>query len=163
MVGCEVNALFIATQAQKYENGYPAWVSGWGLTSSGLQSDILQKGLVKTMTNKQCTSRPYKFRSYQITENMLCAQGNNIDACKGDSGGPLAVQVQGQSGAYIQIGIVSWSFGCAKYHYPGVYTKLTALLPWLKETIGIEGKHFRFVENKNSPQTRGGEGSKTQI
>ena len=111
------------------------------------------------MTKKQCTSRPKKFKSYMITEKMLCAQGDRIDSCKGDSGGPLAVQ--GQDGAYTQIGIVSWSFGCAKDYYPGVYTKLTALLPWLKETIGIEGKHFRFVENKNSPQTRGGEGSKT--
>ena len=129
---------FHCNSAQDYDNGYTAWVTGWGLTSSGHQSNILQKGDVTTMTKKQCTSWPKKFKRYQITENMLCAQAKGRDACKGDSGGPLAVQ--GQDGAYAQIGIVSWSFGCAKDFYPGVYTKLTALLPWLKETIGIEGK-----------------------
>ena len=136
-------------------------MSGWGITSYGYQSNILQKGLVKTMTKKQCTSRPKKFRSYHLTENMLCAQAKGRDACKGDSGGPL--DVRGQDGSYAQIGIVSWSFGCAEDYYPGVYTKLTALLPWLKKTIGIEGKHFRFVEYGNSLKTKGGEGSKIQI
>ena len=147
--------------AQDYDNGYTAWVTGWGLTSSGHQSNILQKGDVTTMTKKQCTSWPKKFKRYQITENMLCAQAEGIDSCKGDSGGPLAVWRRGRDRGYVQIGIVSWSFGCAKHYYPGVYTKLTALLPWLIKTI--EGKHFRFVENENSPKTRGGEGSKTQI
>ena len=84
-----------------------------------------------TMTNSQCRSSSH--RHDRITENMICAQAAGKDACKGDSGGPLAVL--GQDGSYSQIGVVSWGKGCARQGYPGVYTRLTALLPWLTETM----------------------------
>ena len=80
-----------------------------------------------TMTNSQCRSSSH--RHDRITENMICAQAAGRDACKGDSGGPLAVL--GQDGSYSQIGVVSWGRGCARQGYPGVYTRLTALLPTL--------------------------------
>ena len=80
-----------------------------------------------TMTNSQCRSSSHQHD--RITENMICAQAAGRDACKGDSGGPLAVL--GQDGSYSQIGVVSWGRGCARQGYPGVYTRLTALLPTL--------------------------------
>ena len=126
-----VRPICLPDLAQDYDN-VTALVTGWGRTSSqGPQSNILQEATVTTMTNSQCRSSSH--RHDRITENMICAQAVGRDACRGDSGGPLAVMVQ--NGSYSQIGIVSWSRGCARQGYPGVYTRLTAVLPWLTKTI----------------------------
>ena len=138
-----------------------ALVTGWGRNSSSwssLPSNILQEATVTTMTNSQCRSSSH--RHDRITENMICAQAAGKDACKGDSGGPLAVL--GQDGSYSQIGVVSWGRGCARQGYPGVYTRLTVLLPWLTETIKtpIKGRWSRtrsviniFLDSPKSVQS----------
>ena len=113
-----------------------ALVTGWGNTKfKGNQSKILQKARV---TTSQCKNSNYPV--YRITENMICAQEVGRDVCHGDSGGPLAVE--GQDGSYFQIGVVSWGWGCAMPGYPGVYTSITALLPWLKKNIRVKKGKF---------------------
>ena len=110
-----------------------ALVTGWGNTKfQGNKSEILQKASVNTVDCKKTNHNQYQF-----TENMICAGGADTDSCDADSGGPLAVQ--GQDGSYAQIGVSSWGWGCAHPKYPGVYTSLTALLPWLTETLKTGG------------------------
>ena len=125
-----VRPICLPDPGQDYEN-VSALVTGWGSTSSGPQSRVLQEAAVSTLTNSECRSSSHPH--HRITENMICAQAAGRDACDGDSGGPLAVL--GQDGSYSQIGIVSWGKGCARQGFPGVYTRLTALLPWLNKTI----------------------------
>ena len=110
-------------------------VTGWGRTiSRGPIHTILQEVTVTTMTNKQCVSTVSSWEQ-QMTETMICAQAKAAgrDACKYFGGAPLAVL--GQDGSYAQIGIVSWGERTCRGQIPGVYTRLTALLPWLTETI----------------------------
>ena len=45
---------------------------------------------------------------------------------QGDSGGPLTV------GGKL-VGIVSWSIGCGESEYPGVYTRVSKYIDWIKE------------------------------
>ena len=81
-----------------------ALVTGCGrLYHRGPQPDILQEVNVTTITNQECRA---SYSQDRITNHMICAAGDHQDACKGDSGGPLAVL--GQDGSYRQIGIVSW-------------------------------------------------------
>ncbi|XP_043973028.1 transmembrane protease serine 9-like [Gambusia affinis] len=103
-------------------------VSGWGniYTDQVFNPFYLQCVEVPILSNKECEN------SYpgMITERMVCAgylEGGK-DACQGDSGGPLVCNGELQ-------GIVSWGQGCAQPNYPGVYTKICALMPWINEIL----------------------------
>lgn len=73
-----------------------------------------------------------------ITENMICAGGmiaNKRDACSGDSGGPLQMDVGGHVS---QVGIVSFGNSCATKGFPGVYTRLNNYIDWILDNIDEE-------------------------
>jgi len=106
-----------------------AVVSGWGTLSSGGSSpSVLHEVTVQTMTNAACRNTAYS--SSQITDQMICASAPGKDSCQGDSGGPL---VTPDSGSYVLIGVVSWGFGCAQANAPGVYARVTTVLPWIEQ------------------------------
>ena len=68
---------------------------------------------------------------------MLCAgyAKGGIDACSGDSGGPLQCWDQSKGG-YVLGGIVSWGVGCAKKNKYGVYTEVKHLNAWITNITG---------------------------
>ena len=51
------------------------------------------------------------------------------------SGGPLICQ-EGQFTGYALTGIVSWGEGCAAPGYPGIYTRITYYIDWIKRNMG---------------------------
>ncbi len=67
-----------------------------------------------------------------------------LDACTGDSGGPLMFFTESKQ--WELIGITSYGKGnsCAT-EYPGVYTRVTAFLSWIKDFV-----------NNTSPQPLSG-------
>jgi secreted trypsin-like serine protease len=108
-------------------------VAGWGtLAEGGSQPDSLMKVDVKVWDNERCRRSYGSSAPGGITEHMLCASEYKKDSCSGDSGGPLFICY---SNSCQQIGIVSWGIGCAKEKYPGVYTRVTEMLPWIQRIV----------------------------
>lgn len=114
---------------------------GWGKLdhNKGL-ADFLQRYSPPTLTREEC--REYH-SAIPITENMLCAgrmPSGGIGSCSGDSGGPALVI---KDGIYKQVGVISWSYGCADAHTPEVFTSIPSLYPWI----------MSYLDTKNSSPT----------
>lgn len=115
------------------EDGTMLEVSGWGNTQNPLESGaILREAQVPKVSHDDCNKA---YSSYGgITDRMICAgyQEGGKDACQGDSGGPLFTT----NGTLV--GVVSWGYGCAKPHYPGVYSRVAAVVDWISDVINAE-------------------------
>ena len=130
-----------AFDASFAQGGECARVAGWGRAdvldsalrtiSEGASTDKLQALNLELQPKARCVSR----YPGQITDNMLCA-GDGVEGfntCKGDSGGPLVVDVGGP----IQVGVVSWAYGCAQKEHYTVFTRIGApeVRDWINETM----------------------------
>ncbi|XP_058981227.1 uncharacterized protein LOC101898442 [Musca domestica] len=121
------------TQQRSSYSGQIATVAGWGsLRENGPQPSILQKVQIPIWNNAECAAKYGRAAPAGIIESMVCAGQAAKDSCSGDSGGPMIVN---EGGRFVQVGIVSWGIGCGKGQYPGVYTRVTSLLPWIYKNI----------------------------
>jgi len=130
----DISPACLPTSSSTNYDNRQAVVSGWGtLSSGGNTPNILHEVTINTMSNSQCSGSSTDYSSNDITARMLCASASGKDACQGDSGGPLVTQESG--GYYTVIGVVSWGFGCADARAPGVYSRVTNQLSWIKSNI----------------------------
>lgn len=51
---------------------------------------------------------------------------------QGDSGGPLVCQ---NDGVWTLVGVVSWGSSWCNPFSPGVYTRVTKFIPWVREVL----------------------------
>ncbi|XP_064093207.1 clotting factor B-like [Macrobrachium nipponense] len=106
--------------------------TGWGVTDyGGNQSNTLQEVGLNLKSPEDCKTLNDNAPETQfITDNMICALGQNKDACQGDSGGPLITLAE--DGRWVQLGIVSFGYKCAEPNVPGFYTKLVNYVDWIE-------------------------------
>ena len=118
------------TQAALWSPGRTATVTGWGLTSDGGDaSTVLRKVSVPVVSDTACRNA---YGRDMISSVMVCAGQTGRDACQGDSGGPLAVR---NGAGWVQIGVVSWGEGCGDAGFPGVYSEVAAVRPWILANV----------------------------
>ena len=108
--------------ADRFEaTGTPALVVGWG-------SEAPVVGLIPSFTTTLKQADLSVVSDGECSEDadaatQVCAEGFLKDSCQGDSGGPLVVQ--GHYGP-VQLGVVSYGFGCAVPTFPGVYSEVNS-------------------------------------
>jgi secreted trypsin-like serine protease len=114
--------LKIATTTQ-YNRG-TFTIAGWGDTTenSGTGTTKLLKATVPYVSDAGCKLH---YGKRLVPGDELCAGylAGGVDTCQGDSGGPMFRK--DDTGAWIQVGIVSWGDGCARPGVPGVYSQVS--------------------------------------
>ena len=113
-----------------------AMVVGWGVTQDGVGADVLQRAQVPLVNTATCREF-YAEYGIVLAANTLCAgyEQGGIDACTGDSGGPLLTWDNRQR-SWMQIGIISWGSGCAEAGVYGVYTEVAGFSTWIATNVG---------------------------
>uniref|UniRef100_A0A8C4YK83 Neurotrypsin n=1 Tax=Gopherus evgoodei TaxID=1825980 RepID=A0A8C4YK83_9SAUR len=110
------------------------YITGWGDTGRAY-SRTLQQAAISLLPKRRCEER-YKRR---FTGRMLCAgnlqEQKHVDSCQGDSGGPLICERPGES--WVVYGVTSWGYGCGIKDSPGVYTKVSSFVPWIKSVTKL--------------------------
>ncbi|XP_038046894.1 sushi, von Willebrand factor type A, EGF and pentraxin domain-containing protein 1-like isoform X1 [Patiria miniata] len=134
-------------------HGEPPYVAGWGTTQPydygdlcldgyrPVTSSLLQYLVIPVRTDRECRDsfiNHYECTSVSFYKPAIafCAgvPEGGLDACKGDSGGPVMRQMTVADGSkrWVQIGIVSWGEGCAVEGRYGIYTRLSAYTDWIE-------------------------------
>jgi len=86
----------------------------------------MREARVPIVSDRRCREAYADFgeRFLRVFPNlMVCAGAKGLDACFGDSGGPMFGSADGRRR---QIGITSYGIGCAAAKFPGVYTEVNA-------------------------------------
>src|SRR5579859_1735537 len=114
-------------------------VVGWGAAhENGGQQRYLRWASVPYVPDARCADA-YRDDGY-VAEDMICA-GNlyrgGVDACQGDSGGPLVHR--DSTGGWVQVGIVSYGYGCGRRGYPGVYTQVSTYTAEIRTAVDGAG------------------------
>ncbi|MFE0425469.1 S1 family peptidase [Streptomyces sp. NPDC058953] len=111
-----------------YNNGN-FQIAGWGAArEGGPQQRYLLKAQVPFVSDASCRTAYAEL----VDSEEICAglpQGG-VDTCQGDSGGPMFRR--DNANEWVQVGIVSWGYGCARPNYPGVYAEVSTFAAQIK-------------------------------
>jgi trypsin len=119
--------LMLNTDGSQPVAGQGLTTLGLGLTSEGGSApSSLRDVVVPTVSDIDCTNA---YGSGYIPSSMLCAGEGGKDSCQGDSGGPLVIR---NGATHILVGVVSWGAGCADPDYPGVYSRVSSAIDWIR-------------------------------
>ncbi|KAH7945919.1 hypothetical protein HPB49_017082 [Dermacentor silvarum] len=132
----------LPTASEENHEGRAALVSGWGSTGSHEQMQQQEnvgegipehrEAMVQTLNRDQCEEAYLGL--LDITDEKLCAAGDGVDTCQGDSGGPLVVSDPVRD-RFSVVGVTSFGVRCGDSRFPGVYTRVAAYLPWIREKM----------------------------
>jgi len=121
--------------------GFGARVEGWSSTN------FLRDVNVFAMPHDNCNAN---YNGLIVEDLMLCAgvEGGGKDSCTGDSGGPI-VDLNG-----LQVGVVSWGWGCGRDGQWGVYARTDSASAWIRSQIcSLSESKPEYCNSRPTPGT----------
>ncbi|XP_058055826.1 uncharacterized protein LOC131207233 [Anopheles bellator] len=130
---------------------------GFGHTSYGSgMSPVLQKVSLNYYDSESCNNelpRP-KFFKDGLTQDQFCTKTPNKDACLGDSGGPLQIDLSDVSRVIPYLtGVVSFGTGCWDGSF-GVYTKVSSYIDWIRQRVNVTVDPIECARNSECLRSR---------
>jgi V8-like Glu-specific endopeptidase len=110
----------------------PVTVAGWGATRKGGSSPNALQQVTVQVLNGEAKAAYTSYFDVQRQIGAGIARIGGKDSCQGDSGGPLMYSSNGQ---WYLVGVVSFGNDCALSYHPGVYTRTSAYLNWIRNKI----------------------------
>ena len=131
--------------------GQDLTVLGLGATVEGgtTYPTSLRDVVVDAYSNADCQT---VYGSEVVSNVMFCAGRPGKDSCQGDSGGPIVIR---NGMEHVLTGVVSWGEGCARDQFPGVYARVSAVIPWIRSVACTEwGSAVNGVCSVGTPTPR---------
>ncbi|KAM6158103.1 transmembrane protease serine 13 [Rhynchocyon petersi] len=129
-LSAHIHPACLPMHGQTFSLNETCWITGFGKTKETDEktSPFLREVQVNLIDFKKCND--YLVYDSYLTPRMMCAGDlrGGRDSCQGDSGGPLVCE---QNNRWYLTGVTSWGTGCGQRNKPGVYTKVTEVLPWI--------------------------------
>ncbi|XP_034521752.1 transmembrane protease serine 13 isoform X7 [Ailuropoda melanoleuca] len=129
-LSAHIHPACLPMHGQTFSLNENCWITGFGKTKETDEktSPFLREVQVNLIDFKKCNDF-LVYDSY-LTPRMMCAGDlrGGRDSCQGDSGGPLVCE---QNSRWYLAGVTSWGTGCGQRNKPGVYTRVTEVLPWI--------------------------------
>ncbi|XP_069894217.1 transmembrane protease serine 13 [Dipodomys merriami] len=136
-LSAHIHPACLPMHGQTFSLNETCWITGFGKTKETDEktSPVLREVQVNLIDFKKCND--YLVYDSYLTPRMMCAGDlrGGRDSCQGDSGGPLVCE---QSNRWYLAGVTSWGTGCGQKNKPGVYTKVTEVLPWIYSKMESE-------------------------
>nr|KAF6325871.1 transmembrane serine protease 13 [Myotis myotis] len=136
-LSAHIHPACLPMHGQTFSLNETCWITGFGKTreTDEKTSPFLREVQVGLIDFRKCND--YLVYDSYLTPRMLCAGDlrGGRDSCQGDSGGPLVCE---QNSRWYLAGVTSWGTGCGQRNKPGVYTKVTELLPWIYSKMESE-------------------------
>ncbi|XP_008849179.1 transmembrane protease serine 13 [Nannospalax galili] len=136
-LSAHIHPACLPMHGQTFSLNETCWITGFGKTKETDEktSPFLREVQVNLIDFKKCND--YLVYDSYLTPRMMCAGDlrGGRDSCQGDSGGPLVCE---QNNRWYLAGVTSWGTGCGQRNKPGVYTKVTEVLPWIYSKMESE-------------------------
>ncbi|KAK3591499.1 hypothetical protein CHS0354_031606 [Potamilus streckersoni] len=137
MINYNVRPVCLPWDKRHFTNATLCYIAGWGITDmkdyyTTTAPEYLHHARTKIWLETDCR----KVYSNKVKDSMFCAgyKAGGIDACKGDSGGPLMCQIE--DNRWVLTGVTSWGEKCGQPGLPGVYTDVAFYLDWIDSVMG---------------------------
>lgn len=138
----------------------PVWVVGYGATRSdgGGNTTELNHGRTKVQTpdcNTEYVNDIYTGCDFRLDKGSeIGAGGNGVDACFGDSGGPLYLEAEAESGKdFYLVGVTSRAYSGVPQNAPcaygGIYVRPDAFVDWIEE---VSGRKVPYPDCNEAPE-----------